>query len=144
MAKCKYCGQDISRLEKEICPHCGGKNPLDVGDMTTQDITQVLGDVIDPKLVQQHSKIVTAVLAILLGFMGMHNFYLNKFKTGLITLGISVFLIGGIGTILFVGAHLGVWAYLIPYFAIEALMIVVGISYIFRHDVTDGFGNFLK
>lgn len=144
MAKCKYCQQNISRLDKEVCPICGAKHPLDGEDTTTQDITKVLGEYIDPKTVHVHSRILACILAIVFGFLGIHNFYLNKIKMGLIGLITSIVLIGGLGTLLFFGTSIGIFGYLIPYFVIESLMIAVGLSYIFRRDVVDGYGEFLK
>lgn len=144
MAKCKYCGQNISRLDKEICPFCGGKKPLDGTDTTTQDITKVLGEVINPKEVKHHSKVFAAILAFLFGFLGLHSLYLKKYKVALITLAISVGLIGIGGILLYFLVLKNIFAFLIPYFVIEAIMIAVGISYLVRHDVTDGNGEFLK
>lgn len=144
MAKCKYCHENISRLDKDTCPFCGGKHPLDGQDTSTQDITKVLGEYIDPKSIRVHSRVLAAILAIVVGFLGIHSFYLHKIKMGLIGLISSLILIGGIGTLLFFGTPLGVFSYLIPYFAIEALMIAVGISYLIRRDVVDGYGEFLK
>ena len=83
-------------------------------------------------------------IAFLLGFLGVHSFYLGKKKTGFITCGISSFLIGGIVKILFLFVLKNILAFLIPYFVIELLMIIVGISYLVRHDVTDGNGEFLE
>lgn len=144
MAKCKYCGQNISRLDKEICPFCGGKKPLDGTDTTTQDVTKVLGQYVDAKKIKHHSRIVAALLAIFVGIFGIHSFYLGKKKAGWITLAISVGIIGLVGTLLFLTTGLGVFAYLIPYFVLEALLIAVAISYLVRHDVTDANGEFLE
>ena len=143
MAKCKYCGQNISRLDKEICPFCGGKKPLDGTDTTTQDITKVLGQIIDPKKIKHCNRIVAAILAFVLGIFGAHSHYLKKHKVGFIILAVSVVTIGGLGSLLGLALHMGVWGYLIPYFVLEAFMIVVGINYLVRHDVTDGDGEFL-
>lgn len=144
MAKCKYCGENISRLDKEICPFCGGKKPLDGTDTSTQDITQFLDESGKAKKVRHCSKVVAAILAIFVGFLGGHSFYLKKIKNGFIILLISIFLIAGIGSIIYFAGFKSVFAYLIPYFVLEALMIVVGISYLVRHDVTDGNGEFLE
>lgn len=144
MAKCKYCHETISRLDKEVCPFCGGLKPLDGTDTSTQDITKVIGQV-DTKVEIKHKKrIITMILAVIGGFLGLHSYYLGKFKQGLITLGISAGFIGGLGTILFVTALKNAFAYLIPYFVIEFLMILVGIGYFVKHDVTDAHGEFLE
>ena len=145
MAKCKYCGSEISRLDKETCPFCGGKRPLEGIDNSTQDMTKALETLqemgVEPK---SKSKVIAAILAFLLGIFGVHNYYLGKYKIGLITLGISIVTIGGLGSILtFLVMH-NVFGYLIPYFVMEALMIAVGVSFLVRADISDANGEFLK
>lgn len=143
MAKCKYCGEEISRLDKDNCPFCGGRKPLEGMDDSTQDMTKSLAELnIDsPK---QKSKIIAAILAFTLGIFGCHCFYLGKHKIALIILAISLVSIGGIGSILFFALMHNVFAYLIPLFLMEAIMIGVGVSILVRHDVKDNSGEFLK
>ena len=114
-------------------------------DNSTQDMTKALETIqelaVEPK---SKSKVVAAILAFLLGIFGVHNYYLGKYKIGFITLGISVLTIGGLGSILtFLVMH-NVFGYLIPYFVMEALMIVVGVSFLVRADISDANGEFLK
>ena len=144
MAQCKYCHQQITRVDKDFCPFCGGARPLDGTDTTTQDITKVVGSIEHPVEIKHKKRLITAIFAFLLGFLGVHEFYLGKIKKALITLAISIGLIFCIGLILFfaVGWH-SPFAFLIPYFLIEAFMIFVGIGYLTRHDVTDSNGEFL-
>lgn len=145
MARCKYCGAEISRLDKDNCPFCGGRKPLEGVDDSTQDMTTALeGLNISEDGYKTKSKIVAAILAFVLGVLGVHNYYLGKYKIGLITLLITVVSVAGVGSILFFAALHNVLAYLIPYFVMEALMIGVGLSYLFRHDVSDANGEFLK
>lgn len=144
MAQCKYCHETISRLDKDVCPFCGGLKPLDGTDTSTQDITKVIGQV-DTKVEIKHKKrIVTMLLAFVVGFLGLHSLYLGKVKHCLITLGISVGLIGGIGSLVYFVAWRNIFAYLIPFFVIEFLMILVGIGYFIKRDVTDSHGEFLE
>ncbi len=42
MAQCKYCHASITRIDKEVCPFCGGKRPLDGTDTSTQDVTKIV------------------------------------------------------------------------------------------------------
>ena len=143
MAKCKYCGAEISRLDKDNCPFCGGRKPLEGVDDSTQDMTKSLAElnIEEPK---QKSKIVAAILAITLGIFGAHSFYLGKHKIGFIILTISVATIAGIGSIFFFTLIHNAFGYLIPYFVMEAIMIAVGVSLIVRHDIKDSAGEFLK
>lgn len=142
MAKCKYCGETISRLDKEICPFCGGLKPLEGEDNSTQDFTKALESCEDMPVAK--SKVIAAILAFVLGVFGMHAFYLGKYKIGLIALGITLVSVAGIGSILFFTVFHNALAFLIPYFVMEALMIGVGIAYLTRHDITDANGEFLR
>ncbi len=144
MAKCKYCGSEISRLDKENCPFCGGRKPLEGEDMTTQDMTKALESLDGIELPKPKSKIITAILAFVFGIFGAHNYYLGKYKIGLIIFGISTITIAGIGSILFFAVLHNVFGYLIPFFVMEALMIGVGLSFLLRHDIQDSRGEFLK
>ena len=40
--KCKYCHEKISKLDKDVCPFCGGLKPLEGVEDQTQDITKAL------------------------------------------------------------------------------------------------------
>ena len=145
MAKCKYCGAEISRLDKDICPFCGKTKPLDGVDSSTQDMTKAFETLkemgVEPR---QKSKIIAAILAFILGVFGVHNYYLGKYKIGLITLGITLVSVGGIGSILYFALMHNIFAYLIPYFVMEFLMILVGVSLLVRNDISDVNGDFLK
>lgn len=145
MAKCKYCGEEISRLDKENCPFCGGRRPLEGVDDSTQDMTKALEDLhdlgVEPK---SKSKIVAGILAMFLGVLGIHELYLGKYKVALIIFLVHLVIIGGIGSLMFFTFYRSPFAYLIPYFILEALQIIVGIQILTRPDITDGHGEFLK
>lgn len=143
MAKCKYCGETINRLDKDICPFCGQPKPLGGVDDSTEDFTTAF-EPLNSNPIKQKSKIIAAILAFLLGVFGCHDYYLGKYKVGLITLGITFVFIGGLGTILFFTCLNNALAFLIPYFIIEALMIAAGIAFLVRHDIKDARGEFLK
>lgn len=144
MAQCKYCHETITRLDKDVCPFCGGLKPLEGTDTSTQDITKVIGQVETKVEIKHKKKIIAMILAIVLGFLGINSLYLGKIKHCLITLGISVILIGGIGSLIYFVTWQNIFAYLIPYFVIEILMILVGVGYLLKHDVTDAHGEFLE
>lgn len=64
--------------------------------------------------VEQKSKIVAGILGILLGSLGIHNFYLGKNKIALIQLLVSVVSLG------FLAPFMGIWG------LIEGILILVG------------------
>ena len=148
MHKCKYCGAQLSKLDKEICPFCGGKKPLEGVEDRTEDITKALDSLSEleqKELGEPKSRVVTIVLAILFGIFGVHSFYLGYKRNGLVALLISAVVIGGGGSILFfTGAMPNALAYLVPYFVLEALMIGFTLFYLFRADIRDARGEFLR
>ena len=102
MAKCKYCGAEISRLDKDNCPFCGGRKPLEGENTETQDMTKAFETLAEMGVEPRNkSKIVAALLAFFFGIFGAHNYYLGKHKIGLITLGISTTMIAGLGSLLY-------------------------------------------
>lgn len=78
LIKCENCGTLISENATE-CPKCG--HPLQANGESQHSYTGT------PK-----SKTTTGILALLLGPFGVHYFYLNKMKAGIISLVVSVVL----------------------------------------------------
>ena len=70
---CMECGA-IIRARAEICPHCG-----------VRQLTAPSGSA-KPAAQPEHSKFVAAMLAIFLGGLGVHKFYLGKTGWGIIYL----------------------------------------------------------
>lgn len=145
MAKCKYCHQDISRLDKEICPFCGGLKPLEGTDTSTQDVTKVIDQLEHPVKIKHKKRIVAAILSALFGFLGASHFYLGKFKKGIFYLSFSLLLISGIGLILFFAVGWkSPFAFLVPYFVLEAVSLFNSYIYLTKHNIQDSHGEFLE
>lgn len=146
MAKCKYCNAQISRLDKDICPFCGGIKPLEGVDNSTQDFTKAFEPFSEEaKTVKYKSKVVAGLLAIFVGFLGFHALYLGFKKTAFAIFCISFVLIGGLGSLLFfTGLLHNALAFCIPYFFMEAIMIAIGVNCFAKHDLKDARGEFLK
>ena len=145
MPKCRYCHESISRLDKDVCPFCGGTKPLSGVSDQTMDITKVF----DPEemkaaKVAPRSKKIAGVLAIFLGFLGIDEHYLYSSKKGLLMMAISLAFIGGLGSLLFFVAMDNVLAYLIPYFVLEFYFLAKGIVLFTSNTIKDGRGEFLK
>ena len=145
MAQCKYCHETISRLDKDVCPFCGGIKPLDGTDTSTQDVTKVIDQLEHPVKIKHKKRIVAAILSILFGFIGLNHFYLGKYKRGLIVASIYLALIGGVGSILFflVGWKSAL-SFLIPYFVVEFLSCFSAYCYLTKHSIQDSHGEFLE
>lgn len=145
MPKCRYCHEQISRLDKDICPFCGGKKPFEGGDSSTIDITKAF----DPlELQKQHlvprSKKLAAILCFIFGIFGIDEAYIYRYQRSLITFVITIVAIGGLGTLLFFVAINNFMAFLIPYFVLETYFIAKGIFYLASPTIKDGRGEFLK
>ena len=145
MPKCRYCHESISRLDKEICPFCGGKKPLEGIDDSTIDITKVFNPVeLKEKKLKPRSKTTAGILSIFLGVFGADECYIYRFKRSLIALAITLVFVGGLGSILFFFALKNVFGYLIPYFVLELYYIFKGVYILTSPTVKDGRGEFLK
>lgn len=145
MAKCKYCHEVISRLDKEVCPFCGGIKPLEGTDTSTQDVTKVINQLDHPVEIKHKKRLIAALLAFLFGFAGAPHFYLGKVKKGFLTAAICISFIAIVGVVLFFAVG---WksplAFLIPYFAVELYSIFTGYVYLTKHNIQDSDGEFLE
>lgn len=145
MPKCRYCHESISRLDKEICPFCGGKKPLEGIDDSTIDITKVFDPVeLKNQNLKPRSKKAAGIFAICLGILGVEEFYIYRCKRALIALAITLIAVGGLGSILFFFALHNVLGFLIPYFVLEIYYIFKGVYILTSPTVKDGRGEFLK
>ena len=145
MAQCKYCHNRITRIDKEVCPFCGGKRPLDGTDTSTQDVTKIIDQLENPVEIKHKKRLVAAILAVLFGFLGAPHYYLGKTRKGLITALICVSFIGGVGLILIFLAKLtNALAFLIPYFVVELYCIFTAFVYLTKHSIQDSHGEFLE
>ena len=109
--KCNNCGEKVNIMD-ERCNNCGEKvetieNPYK-------------GD-------GRKSKLVAGLLGILLGSLGIHNFYLGFTKRGILQIVIS--LVGGFLTCGLATSVVAIWG------LIEGIMILTG------RVATDAFGN---
>ena len=145
MAQCKYCHETISRLDKDVCPFCGGIKPLDGTDTSTQDVTKVIDQLEHPVKIKHKKRVVAAILAVLFGFIGANHIYLGKFKKAAISACISIILIAGVGSLLFFAVKWhSAFAFLIPYFVVEFLSISSAYCYLTKHSIQDSHGEFLE
>ena len=145
MAQCKYCRASITRIDREVCPFCGGKRPLDGTDTSTQDVTKIVDQLENAVEIKHKKRIVAAFLAVFFGLFGAPHFYLGKVKKGFLTACICLGLIGVVGLILFFAAKWhSVFAFLIPYFVVEAYSLFTAFVYLTRHNIQDSHGEFLE
>ena len=145
MAQCKYCHAALTRMDKEVCPFCGGIRPLDGTDTSTQDVTKIIGQLENPVEIKHKKRFVAVLLAVLFGFIGAPHFYLGKYKKGFLTACICLGFIGAIGLLLFFVIKMNnIWAFLIPYFVTEVYSLVTAYVYLTNHSIQDSHGEFLE
>lgn len=147
MPKCKYCGENITKFDKEICPFCGGKKPLEGVESYTVDITQTINTV-DKKTVEnykQHSKLVNSLLCMFLGIFGADSFYLGHFKLGISRLLVGLIYIISLFCILYFAVNLEIlYSLLISIGSIFVVYFILGIIGLFINSRKDRNGAFLK
>lgn len=147
MHKCKYCGAQLSKLDKDVCPFCGGKKPLEGAENVTEDFTKSLDSLReeDRNNLEPKSKLIFIILTVFLGVFGIHAFYLGYKRNGIIAFLITATLVAGCGSILFfTGSVPNALAFLIPYFVLEGLAILNALILISRSDLKDARGEFLR
>lgn len=145
MPYCKYCHREITRFDSDICPHCGGKKPLE-DNYKTMDVTQTLTGVkLEGELYRSKSRKTFALLCCLAGYAGAHSFYLGKNLRGAIELLISILIIGGFGSLLYFAAAKSFLCYLIPALLVVAFYVAAGVFYLFNgQSLKDGHGELLR
>ena len=147
MPSCRNCGGRITRFDKDICPICGQKNPLEGVSSETVEFTNDLNSLKaeELKTFRPATKFKTLVLFCLLGWTGAPMFYLGYISQALIYLAINLFFIGGIGSVFAFLTPLGyIWGYVLAFGISFIINIVVGIIVFLKHNLKDGRGEFLR
>lgn len=146
MPNCKYCGARIDKFNKDMCPICGNKNPLEGTTSNTVEITsQIDLSNVEFKNYKIHLRAIAFLLFILIGWTGAPYFYLGFKKKGIIWAVINILLIAGLGSILAFVTPLGVfYGYIIPVSIIYLINICFGLYYLAKSDLKDGNGEFIR
>ena len=149
MAKCKYCGENITKFDKEICPFCGGKDPIDYTKQDTCDVTQTINTISNEKkeelALKEHKRSVSFILCLLLGLFGIDSFYLGFKKEGIIRIASTLVIYGGLFLIFFFTVFKDnlVLALTIPLAIIYVIYIILSIVLLFLRK-KDKAGVFLR
>lgn len=142
MPTCRYCHAEISRQDKDICPRCGGVNPLP-SNYETKDITQTFGSFEGSELYKSRSKKTAAALMMTLGYFGIHEFYIKRKGRALFCILSTLIIVGAVGGIAFIFWP-SPFAFLLPFFALWLIYIVLGIAFLKTDNLKDGDGEFLR
>lgn len=145
MPTCRNCHKEISAFDKDVCPYCGTPHPID-DNYKTKDMTQFVDPVTgNYKLYKSKTRKAAGLLCLFMGFSGAQYFYLEELKRGILSLVITILLIGGVGSALFFLTPLSsAWAYLIPFFADWLFYICYSFVFFFKDSIVDGNGEFLR
>lgn len=147
MPKCKYCHENITKFDKEICPFCGGKKPLEGVDDSTYDITQFV-DIMkksDQEVkFKQRKRVTNGLLCMFLGIFGADAFYLGFKKIGFIRLIIDILIYAAISLILFFFTELSFYSFIIPFGALFIIYFIIGIINLSIRGKKDINGVFLR
>ena len=100
---CPDCGQEVKNKDAEVCLNCGVRLKGGVNNLTNQ----IKNSVSNNGRSSSNNKIIAGVLALVLGGLGIHRFYLGYKQIGFIQLGIAIF------SMLFIPLILVSWAWAI-------------------------------
>lgn len=145
MPICKNCGARIEKFNKDICPICGFKNPLDGATSDTVEITSQINMHNEVSEYKPKKRKVFIGLTFL-SFLGINFFYIKRKNIGLLLLLANVLLIGGIFSLIAFAFKGNMFlAFIIPFmlfYIVDVAMSFVLFNLIFNHK--DGNGNFLR
>lgn len=146
MPVCKHCGSRITRFDKDICPVCGEKAPLEGVSSETIEITSNFNlNEEEFKTFRPCTRFKVFLLFTLLGWTGAPIFYTRYVLQGFLWLLINLVIIGGAGSILAFMTPLGIlWGYLIMLIAAYVINIGVGIFSYLKRNLKDNRGEFLR
>ena len=145
MPNCRNCGARITKFDKDICPVCGTKNPLQGVGSETMEVTGQIdlnGFAEGQKVICRRKKLLLYFLA--LGFTGAPFFYLKKKKMGVFWLFLNLLILGGVFALLFflLKLHL-VICIVVPILSVYAISAITGAIFHFLPDLKDGEGEFV-
>ena len=144
MPICKNCGSRIEKFNKDLCPICGTKKPLEGVSSETVDITGQIDIGNSDFKFRQTKKSTLLLLFVLVGFTGAGFFYMKHKKYGLIYLIASLILIGLGGFLISLTPNMMPWGFLIAYGVSEVLGIILGLYLFFKKNLKDGQGEFIR
>lgn len=144
MPACRNCGARLTKFDKEVCPVCGTKNPLEGVTSDTVEMTSFI-DMEQNKDFRVKKKSTMLFYSFLAGFTGLPFFYLHDIKKGIFCLILNLCYIG-MSFILFSV----VFDLAYPVTAVITIFIVylinwlVGIELYFKDSLKDGYGEFVR
>lgn len=144
MPACRNCGARLTKFDKEVCPVCGTKNPLDGVTSDTVEMTSFI-DMAQNKDFRVKKRSTMLFYSFVLGFTGLPFFYLHDIKKGIacIVLNISYFVMSFIlfDLVLDIGIAITAILTIIIMYLVNSL---IGIELYFKDSLKDGYGEFVR
>ena len=144
MPICKNCGSRIEKFNKDICPICGEKKPLEGVSSETIEITSQIDLKNSDFKYRQTKKSIVLLLFCLIGFTGAGFFYMKRNKYGIIYMIASLLLIGVGGLCLSLLDNMMPYGFLIALGISYVLDIALGLYLYFSKNIKDGEGEFIR
>lgn len=143
MAKCKNCGTQLDN-NATVCHVCGQINPIKMKKMKTVDITTKFDqEKVEYLDYQPRSRKIAVTLFMLVGFTGAPYFYLaDRAKAFISILSTLVVILSAILLGLFVFNNVLI-PVIVAIVLIYAINIIIGLTYLTKHEIKDGQGEFL-
>ena len=144
MPNCKNCGARISKFDKDICPVCGTKNPLEGVSSETVEITSQIdlnNFVEGQKVVCRRKKMLILFLAC--GFTAAQFFYLKRKKFAVLWLIINLVIMAAVYFLISMFRSPLAVCIIVAVLSTYVLNSIMGAIYYFLPDLKDGEGEFV-
>ena len=144
MPNCKNCGARISKFDKDICPVCGTKNPLEGVSSETVEITSQIdlnNFVEGQKVVCRRKKMLILFLAC--GFSAAQFFYLKRKKFAVLWLIINLVIMAAVYFLISMFRTPLAVCIIVAVLSTYVLNSIMGAIYYFLPDLKDGEGEFV-
>ena len=144
MPNCKNCGARISKFDKDICPVCGTKNPLEGVSSETVEITSQIdlnNFVEGQKVVCRRKKMLILFLAC--GFSAAQFFYLKRKKFAVLWLIINLAIMAAVYFLISMFRSPLAVCIIVAVLSTYVLNSIMGAIYYFLPDLKDGEGEFV-
>ena len=144
MPNCRNCGARISKFDKDICPVCGTKNPLEGVSSETVEITSQIdlnNFVEGQKVVCRRKKMLVLFLAC--GFSAAQFFYLKRKKFAVLWLIINLVIMAAVYFLISMFRTPLAVCIIVVVLSTYVLNSIMGAIYYFLPDLKDGEGEFV-
>lgn len=144
MPACRNCGARLTKFDKEVCPVCGTKNPLEGVTSDTVEMTSFI-NMEKNRDFRVKKKSTMLFYFFIAGFTGLPFFYLHAIKKGLVCIFLNICYFAMSFVLFGIVLNAGYAATsIITVFVMYFINSLVGIL-LYRNDsLKDGYGEFVR